>query len=241
MIPPDLRKILEASGTRTVAGATHRAFELLEQSYAIRLPAELAEVLRLSNGLVAYGGHFRLFGLGPDCELDAILWNSADHWKFAWGADMECWWCFGENAWGDQYAYDVRQLNSGTPMVVLLHHVGMLPCLEPSPLQTVFHLESLHHERPDGFETMLRSRYPIVAVSQHLAYSPLYALLESGEQWNVDKIKLMDSRAAMIMNGDVSRQMARHGAVRLPQRAVPYADKKGRPRMRIIWKPPSAR
>ena len=51
------------------------------------------------------------FGLGKTAGIDAILWNGPEYWKFAWEGRCSEFWCFGETAWGDQYAYSLQSKN----------------------------------------------------------------------------------------------------------------------------------
>jgi hypothetical protein len=69
------------------------------------LPLDHARLLSLTNGLDAYGGYFRLFGLGPWSVRDMRRWNRPAGWRAAWEGRADGWWFFGETAWGDQYAY----------------------------------------------------------------------------------------------------------------------------------------
>lgn len=69
------------------------------------LPLDHARLLSLTNGLDAFGGYFRLFGVGPWSVRDMRRWNDPRGWRAAWGARADGWWCFGDTAWGDQYAY----------------------------------------------------------------------------------------------------------------------------------------
>jgi hypothetical protein len=70
------------------------------------LPADHVELLKKSNGVTAYGGYFRLLSLG-----DMSSWNAPGRWKFAWPAHVAEYLCFGETAWGDQYAYRLVDLS----------------------------------------------------------------------------------------------------------------------------------
>ncbi|HEY0388354.1 MAG TPA: hypothetical protein VGC71_07930 [Gaiellales bacterium] len=71
------------------------------------LPLDHARLLSLTNGLDAYGGYFRLFGLGPWSVRDMGRWNAPAGWRSAWGARADGWWFIGETVWGDQYGYRI--------------------------------------------------------------------------------------------------------------------------------------
>lgn len=82
-------------------GAQLSAFDALEASCGLVLPSDHKELLRWSNGLEAYAGHFRIFGLGADAGIDSMVWNHYECWKFAWRERCSQYWCFGETAWGE--------------------------------------------------------------------------------------------------------------------------------------------
>src|SRR5690349_1053821 len=102
----------DLSGIKVYAGLDIRLLDQLQASDGFTLPPEHAEILRWSNGVEAYAGYFRLFGIGANASVDAIVWNRHDYWKFAWGDRCSAYWCFGETAWGDQYAYAIESLRT---------------------------------------------------------------------------------------------------------------------------------
>jgi hypothetical protein len=62
-------------------------------------------VLEQSNGIEAFAGYIRLFGVQTTGSIDAVVWNHP--WKFAWGDRCSGYSCFAETAWGDQYTYSL--------------------------------------------------------------------------------------------------------------------------------------
>jgi hypothetical protein len=99
-------------------GADPSVAPRLEGEHGIFLPAEHWEVLQWSNGLEAYAGYVRLFGIYNNEGIDSVVWNERDYWKFAWGDRCDGWWCFGESSWGDQYAYSLESLRRGKAVSV---------------------------------------------------------------------------------------------------------------------------
>src|SRR5688572_21367932 len=67
------------------------------------LPTDHEELLSLVGGRLGYSGCFRLFSADR-----AARWNAPACWKFAWPCDLTDFFCFGETAWGDQYAYKLE-------------------------------------------------------------------------------------------------------------------------------------
>src|SRR5580658_8064198 len=109
--------VQELRGLKDVAfrrGADTPLFARFETENRLVLPSEHQELLRSSNGIEAYAGYVRLFGLYTMEGIDSVLWNQPDYWKFAWENRCSAYWCFGETAWGDQYAYAVEALRGGT-------------------------------------------------------------------------------------------------------------------------------
>jgi hypothetical protein len=69
---------------RLHTGASLESLERREQISEAWLPADHERALLESNGVEAYGGYIRLFGVDTIEATDAFVWNRADHWKFAW-------------------------------------------------------------------------------------------------------------------------------------------------------------
>lgn len=91
-----------------------------ESDLTIALPRDHKDALMLSNGMEAYGGYSRLFGIYTSETIDSVAWNKAETWKFAWGNRCSDFWCFGGTAWGDQYAYAIESIPGRDPSVYLL-------------------------------------------------------------------------------------------------------------------------
>lgn len=109
-------------------GADVPLLSRFETESGLVLPPEHKELLRSSNGIEASAGYIRLFGLYTTEAIDAVLWNNHDFWKFAWGDRCSSYWCFGETAWGDQYAYAVESLREGgAPAVYFMDALSMTP------------------------------------------------------------------------------------------------------------------
>ena len=100
-----LSALLTRGLVRTRPAADMLAPSSLLSGSGAPLPLDHARLLSLSNGLDAYGGYFRVFGVGPWSVRDMRRWNAPDGWRRAWGGRADGWWFIGETAWGDQYAY----------------------------------------------------------------------------------------------------------------------------------------
>ena len=100
-----LSALLTRGLVRTRPAADMLAPSSLLSGSGAPLPLDHARLLSLSNGLDAYGGYFRVFGVGPWSVRDMRRWNAPDGWRRAWAGRADGWWFIGETAWGDQYAY----------------------------------------------------------------------------------------------------------------------------------------
>jgi len=87
------------------AGAGASLADALASRHGLFLVDEHRALLEQSNGIEAFAGYIRLFGVQTTESIDAVVWNDPDCWKFAWGDRCSGYWCFAETAWGDQYAY----------------------------------------------------------------------------------------------------------------------------------------
>jgi hypothetical protein len=101
------------------------------EALAVSLPLEHMRLLSRSNGVEAYGGYFRVFGLGPRAGIDMLAWNEPSLWKQAWEGRADGWLCFAETGWGDQYAY---RGEAGGGTVFRLDAFSM----EPEPIASGF-------------------------------------------------------------------------------------------------------
>ena len=95
------------------AGAGASLADALASRHGLFLVDEHRALLEQSNGIEAFAGYIRLFGVQTTQSIDAVVWNDPDCWKFAWGDRCSGYWCFAETAWGDQYAYSLDHLRTG--------------------------------------------------------------------------------------------------------------------------------
>jgi hypothetical protein len=100
----------------------------LELEEEVQIPSVHLELLNFANGMMVYGGYYRLFGIGCISCIDMSKWNLRETWKFAWPGHVDEYWCFGENAFGAQYAYLRSDLAQGNDAkVYFLEHMTMTP------------------------------------------------------------------------------------------------------------------
>jgi hypothetical protein len=118
--------IMRALHSGTAIGRAPRGLDelraTLEREHA-RLPEAHWDLLKVSDGVTAYGGYFRI--LGAEELMD---WNAVDAWKFAWPPGLESYFCFAETAWGDQYAYRRADMDGpGELPVYFLESIMLAP------------------------------------------------------------------------------------------------------------------
>jgi hypothetical protein len=109
---------------RSHPGADTSLVDSLARGHGLLLADEHRAVLQQSNGIEAFAGYIKLFGVQTAESIDAIVWNRPDYWKFAWGDRCSGYWCFAETAWGDQHAYSLDQL--GAPGIVPVYFLDAL-------------------------------------------------------------------------------------------------------------------
>lgn len=197
----------------------------------VQLPADHFDFLSKANGATAFAGYFRIFGIGAGWP-DAGEWNSSDCWKFAWAGRCSGYWCFGETAWGDQYAYRLGNEPDGT--VYFLDALSMSPTTVAPSFGDFLETEFLRCALApyDGMTTRARQRFGPLEAREHLVYSP--SILLGGEE-RIEFVQKMDARAAMIANGDIAVQLDTGPLDAQVKGVRPVHDEQGRARLRLEW------
>ena len=201
----------------------------------IFLPAEHVELLRSTNGLMAYGGYFRVFGCAAGAEIDMIRWNASDVWKFAWGQDLDQFWLIGETAWGDQYAYLRSELASlGAPSVYFLEALTLRYEIIAPNFRSFLEEEFLRNAIDPYDSNLAEARKTLgdLESSQHVNYvpSPLISGVEDPET-----LQVIDAVCSMIIGGDLCRQVVHQPKGSSVRKLEVVEDAEGRPRLRVIW------
>jgi hypothetical protein len=173
------------------------------------LPLDHARLLSLTNGLDAYGGYFRLFGLGPWSVRDMRRWNAESGWRAAWDGRADGWWCFGETAWGDQYAYARGDDPFTADSTVYRLDASRL---EPEAVAedfTEFLVGELARNAAaprDDVTVAARERFGEIDPNQQLAYVP--SLLLGGAE-DLANLATLGAREAMAAAGETYSAWAR--------------------------------
>lgn len=224
----------QAESTSVASGADGDVIQNLIDH--VRLPATHLEFLKIANGVSIFGGYFRLFGCSTPTTIDMIEWNSPDVWSFAWkNKPLDDFWFIGETAWGDQYAYRRDELRqSSKPKVLFLEGITMNAEVIADDFSMFLESEILRNalQPYDVNLVAARRRLGDLEPLEHISYFP--SPLISGEEV-VDSISKLDAVASMIVNGDLSSQLAEQAKDRPIQEVQPYEDSNGRMRMRVVW------
>lgn len=201
----------------------------------IVLPSEHEALLRTSNGIEVFAGHIRIFGLYTNKRIDSVLWNQSDYWKFAWGNRCSGYWCFGETAWGDQYAYAVESMNTGTDAkVYFMDALSMTPEVVAASFEEFLHKEFVRSAR-EPYDPMIkqaRQKLGPLEATSHLVYVPSILLGGAEDIANVQK---MNARSAMICNGDIAMQLEEGPPTGTAKAVHTYEDGMRRMRLRLVW------
>ena len=235
MISGLVQELRRLKGVVYHQGADAPLFTRFQTELGLILPPEHKELLRSSNGIEASDGYVRLFGLYTAEAIDAVLWNNHDFWKFAWGDRCSPYWCFGETAWGDQYAYAVESLQEGRDNpVFFMDALSMTPEVIAPSFAEFLQKEFLRSAK-DPYDAMIKlahKKFGPLEIAAHLVYVP--SVLLSGTE-DVANVQKMNARSAMICNGDVAVQLIAgppNGSVKGVQ---PYEDEQHRMRLRLVW------
>jgi hypothetical protein len=216
-------------------GADASLLDALKNEHGVALPDQHAAVLRESNGIEAYAGYVRLFGVRTVESIDAIAWNERDCWKFAWGDRCSAYWCFAETAWGDQYGYALNELQAGGDVpVYFLDALSMSPQVVAPSFAEFWEKEFVRSAKApyDSMLKQARQKFGPLELSSHLVYVP--SILLGGTE-DISHVQTMNARAAMICNGDIALQLDAGPAAGTVKAIEPYQDDQERARLRLVW------
>ena len=236
MISRTYQHLCSTEGVERYPGIRRGQAESLARDVGVRFPSDYLQFLQMSNGLQSFRGFFRIFGLGTVSRIDAVRWNARDFWKFAWEDRCSGYWCFGETAWGDQYAFSINDLTrSGASSVLLLDAESMTPEPIAGSFSEFLEREFLRNARRPYDEMTIKAREKIGAIEleSHVAYMP--PLLVGGTE-EVSNILKMNARASMVCHGDIARQVDEAPDEKVFVGIETYEDGQQRQRIRLIWR-----
>lgn len=211
-----------------------------EDRLGIQFPDSYREFLTLTNGCETNFGHYRLFGFDKSRSIDIVRWNEQDCWKYAWDGEPDKYWCFGETAFGDQYAFLLEELvNRNDAPVYFLGHISMTHTGAWSgSFATFLEKEFLRSTVAPYWARDIHAIQTIgpLDLSIHVMMIPSLLFRSMDDDGADADLQLMPARAAMICNGDLGVQWdAGCEEQKTVERVEPYVDGQGRARMRIIW------
>jgi len=189
----------------------------------------------MTDGAETYGGYFRFFGLNTQRRLNLFTWNAKALWIFAWNGLADDYLCFGETAWGDQYAYRISDLKSN--LGAEIYHLDAFDMtaekicnsfteyLAGAGLRNAF-------EPRDQVTVQVRNRLGDLKLGEHVVYMP--SLLIAGPE-DPERAMKAEAVAAMVINGDLFTQLGNLETSRLLKRLDTYTDSNGRTRLKAVW------
>lgn len=229
-----LHELRQLKDVRFHAGINAKLLIEFDNGRRIALPSDHIAVLTHSNGIEAYAGYIRLFGLQTTESIDAEVWNHQDYWKFAWGDRVVPYWCFGETAWGDQYAYSVESLGNGETTVYFLDALSMTPQVVAASFTEFLEKEFLRTAK-DPYDEMIqqaRQKLGPLDATSHVVLAP--SVLIGGPE-DINNAQMMNARSAMICNGDIATQLDLGPSGKAVKGVQPYEDALQRLRLRLLW------
>jgi hypothetical protein len=144
-------------------------------------------------------------------------------------------WCFGETAWGDQYAYRLDSLRAGNDSAVYFLDAMSMSCEQiATSLETFLEKEFLRVATLpyDPMMIAARKKFGFLEPATHLVYMPPLPL---GGTEDIDHLEIIPACAAMILNGDIARQLEEADSEQVLKGLEPFEDEQGRPRVRLVW------
>jgi len=229
-----IRKLMTSRGVNKGGFLNSVGIEAIETTLAAQLPLDYIAFLKATNGLEVFYGYVRLFGIDGASTTDLIRWNDREQWKFAWGARCVNYWCIGEAAFGDQYAFSIDELRAGRrARVFVLWATSMQPEVIADEfgrfLEDEIVRSSIHPV--DDLLAQAYSRFGPLPKTSHLIYDP--SLLLGGIE-DIQNVRIMDGRSAMIVNGDIALQIDGAEPDAEVVRVEPFEDDHARLRLRVI-------
>jgi hypothetical protein len=228
----DLRSLKDV---RLHPGADASLVNTLASRHGLLLADEHRAVLEQSNGIEAFAGYIRLFGMQTTESIDAVVWNHPDYWKYARGGRCSGYWCFAETAWGDQYAYSLDQPRAGGNVpVYFLDALSMKPEVV-APSFAAFWQNEFVRSAKSPYDSKLREarqRLGPLEATSNLVYVPSVLL---GGTEDISNVQIMGARVAMICNGEIATQLDAGPADGAVKAIEQHLDDYGRMRLRLVW------
>jgi hypothetical protein len=229
-----LNRLRPVEGVRLHNGISQYSVVKFEEACGVRLPADHRAMLQESNGVEAYGGYLRIFGIGTDESTDLARWNDQECWKFAWRDRCKTYLCFAETAWGDQYAYDVSSISCDVAQVFFLDCLSMTPTPVSLSFSEFFEREFVRSAKHPNDVKICEARKSLgdLLNNEHVIYVPSPLL---GGTEDVAHAQRIDARSAMICNGDVATQLDVGPANKRVTAVTAYVDSAQRVRLQLDW------
>jgi hypothetical protein len=233
MNPDDLVAELEQAQHATLHPPVDvGVLEDFEREQNARLPAAHRQLLLRTNGLEAFGGTIRVFGIGLGAGIDIREWNAWPTWRFAWEGRVDSYLCIAESGWGGQYAYRRDELShQSDPRVYSLLQVDCSVVYEFRDFESFLDSGGFHGAfLVDGDTRRARERLGDLRPDEH------YVQLEFFEPLDPERVVKANSAETMILYGDMERETSGQPPTREYDSLEFFQDDEGRTRVRVTWK-----
>lgn len=201
----------------------------------IKTNSAYQKLLTSTNGLYSYGNYFRIFGINNNYDVNLFKWNDYESWRFAWSPVVDNYFCFGENAWGDQYAYQIYEDRSLSKEIYVLDADTMDIMVTYETLEEFLDQEFRENSLHPFDETIYRFRQKFgdIDIQDHLIRSPSPLLYDSEDDNSIQKIL---SFTSMTIKGDIYTQLnsvknRKINIIKLES----YIDENGRGRVNFLF------
>lgn len=223
---------LQAAGEVRIHGPAEPDEVLaFEQAVGAALPEAHRRLLALTDGLEAFQGYLRLFGVGRGAAIDMRAWNAAETWKFAYRGEADPYLCFGELGSGHQFAYRIDELGAADPPAYNLLVNDMSVVFRYDDFSAFLDAPFLHGalHRDADFANWV-GRLGELGPGEHVAHRSFGVLDdERGEFY-----EKMDAVEAMVCYGDA--WASAHPGDAVADDLEFFTDEAGRRRLRIVWR-----
>ncbi|MGZ3455984.1 MAG: SMI1/KNR4 family protein [Polyangiales bacterium] len=204
--------------------------QFVRDAFAAVLPLQSShlQLMARMNGASFASSYIRLFGVQAHAR-NVFEWNDPRLWKFSWDEAMQDFFCFGETAFGDQFAL---RYDGVVPYVYRISVDGGLARIADSFDEFLVWLSAAVRS-PDEHILAAQSRFPRVPWDKHLVQVPPELLVG---RFAPEFLRPMSAVSSMVAAGDLTRQIHLPGnEERRVIRLDTYIDENDRGRLRVIW------
>ncbi len=189
------------------------------------------DFLNSNDGMSLYHGYYRMLGMQTPFPFTLEEWNKSSCWRFAWPDLNPSYFFIGYTAWGDQYGFDLKNVEKG---VLLLDAYEMVEETIAKDFGEFIEKEltTLRARTYDSQIIKAYEQFGELRWGESIALIPPLLLVESEYQCQFNKMKI---ESLMIINGDIYTQLNQMGDGEVfVHKLETYNDDEGRTRIKLI-------